>query len=301
MKVKIKSLAALLIILVFYSCGESTVEIGQNTYSPKIVIEGYLYPGKKVENIRITRNIPLNTQPDPADVILYSADVKLTDLQDSKEYTLVFNPEKYSFEYNGGDLQIDYDKSYKLTVKAIIDGKNLQASSVTTTPRAGFKILKDEAELDSMKYRETIESGIVKQFKSPFVPSPETEYYAISIVALDASFDNFIYDNPYMEIDRKDLEEDFDVYKYQFKWLQNVNSYSTKIDYNVEWLDTWFYSRYRLIIYAADENYRLFAQTYKNVQEFDGNFHEPRVNIQGDGIGVFGSLIADTVYFKVTK
>ena len=42
-------------------------------------------------------------------------------------------------------------------------------------------------------------------------------------------------------------------------------------------------------------------QTYKNVQEFDGNFHEPRINIQGDGIGIFGSAIADTVFLKVKK
>jgi hypothetical protein len=56
-----------------------------------------------------------------------------------------------------------------------------------------------------------------------------------------------------------------------------------------------------MIVYAADENYRLFSLSYKNVQEFDGNFHEPKVTLQGDGIGVFASMIADTVYFKVNK
>ncbi len=31
----------------------------------------------------------------------------------------------------------------------------------------------------------------------------------------------------------------------------------------------------------------------------DGNFHEAKFNIDGDGIGVFGSVIADTVYVDV--
>ena len=58
---------------------------------------------------------------------------------------------------------------------------------------------------------------------------------------------------------------------------------------------------YRAVVYACDENFRLFLLTYDSVQEFDGNFHEPIMNFTGDGIGVFGSCIADTVYFKVTQ
>ena len=69
----------------------------------------------------------------------------------------------------------------------------------------------------------------------------------------------------------------------------------------LDWINIWFYGNYRIIVYACDENFRLYVLTYKNVQEFDGNFHEPRINIDGDGIGIFGSAIADTVYLKVKK
>ncbi|MEW6196137.1 MAG: DUF4249 family protein [Bacteroidota bacterium] len=296
-----KIISFLLISLTFYACGESSVEIGQNTYSPKIVIDGLLYPGNKVENIRITRNIPLNTQLEPEQVILFAADVKLQDMQNGNIYQLTFNPTNVAFEYNGNDLEIGYDKSYKLSVAAYVDGNLLQASSITKTPNAGFRINDSESYIDSIKYQEKDDNGNDKQLFVKFAPSPGTNYYAISIVALDASLDNFIYDNSYFEVKPKDLEKDFDRYKYQFRWLQNVNSSSNNIEYQVEWLNVWFYSRYRMIIYAADDNYRLFAQTHRNVQEFDGNFHEPRMNIEGDGIGVFGSAITDTVYFKVIK
>jgi hypothetical protein len=282
-------------------CGDIAVDIGQNTYNPKIVIEGYLFPGNKVSDIRITRNIPLNTYINPKDLILSDANVKIVDLQNNKEYFLKYNPTKLSFEYDGNDLRIDYNFSYKLVVNAVIDSKLLTASSVTKVPAKGFRLLKEDSILDSLKYRGTNSQGDIKNFKFTFTPSPGTSFYGFSFVALNADTSSFIFNNAYINVTLKDLGERFDNFKFRARWLQNVNSYSDKISLKLEWLDIWFYGRYRAIIYAGDENFRLFFLTFKTVQEFDGNFHEPRINIQGDGIGVFGSAIADTVYFKVLK
>lgn len=291
----------LIFLMLFYSCGESVVEIGEGTYIPKIVMEGYISPGQKVKDIKITRNFPLNSRPDAKSLLLADADVKLTDLQINKEYQLTFNPQRFSFEYNGTDLSIGYEKSYKISIKALVNGKSLNASSVTKTPGKGFKIIREESMLDSMKYYQKDLTGNVQQFKLAFAPSPGNGFYGISIVALEATLESFVFDNPFVQVKMDDLKKNFDRYKYQSKWLQNVKSDETRINYNIEWLDTWFYGKYRLIIYAGDENYRLFMLTYRGVQEFDGNFHEPRLNIAGDGIGIFGSVIADTVYFKVLK
>lgn len=290
----------ILAVFIINSCGEGMVEVGSETYEPLLVIEGYIYPGRKVENIRVTKNIPIGAAPNLS-VVLSNADVKIYDLSNGKEFKLVYNNSKYSFEYNGDDLKIDYGNTYKIIIAAEVNGKTLSASSQTTVPQKGFQILEDESYLGAMKYREKNHSGEVKSFKVAFKPSPGTSYYPISIVAMDASTENFIFDNAYFEVELDDLKDEFDRFKYQFKAVQNVKYDAVKLFYDVEWLDTWFYGKYRLIIYAADENFRLFAQTHKNVQEFDGNFHEPRFNIQGDGIGVFGSAISDTVYFEVLK
>jgi hypothetical protein len=67
------------------------------------------------------------------------------------------------------------------------------------------------------------------------------------------------------------------------------------------WQDFRFYDDYEIIMYAADKNYKDFFITYQNVVELDGNFHEPKFNIEGDGIGVFGSIIADTVSCRVIR
>ena len=37
------------------------------------------------------------------------------------------------------------------------------------------------------------------------------------------------------------------------------------------------------------------------VKEIDGNYHEPAFHFEGDGIGVFGSAIADTAYFWILR
>lgn len=301
---KIKNIALIIIVIsihVFYSCGQSSLEIGENTYEPKIVIDGYLYPGQKVEKIKITRNIPVNTYPDPTALILSNSDVRISDLQNGKEYRLTFNPQKFYFEYNGSDLVIRNAKSYKLSVTSNIDGKSLSASSTTLVPRAGFRI-NDELSTDkSILYREADPEGNEKKISITFSPSPGTGYYFFSIVALNASDSSFIYNNPYVQVKSSDVIKNLDQYRYRFRWLQNVNSTGSFVNYSLEWINFWFYGDYRIIVYACDENFRLYNQTYRNVQEFDGNFHEPRMNINGDGIGIFGSAIADTLYIKVNK
>ena len=70
------------------------------------------------------------------------------------------------------------------------------------------------------------------------------------------------------------------------------------IDYDI-FIPFWFYTEYRLTTMACDVNYKEFLQTYNDVQEEDGNFHEAKFNIEGDGIGVFGSVVLDTVTVNV--
>lgn len=291
----------LLLFIVAAGCGESSVEIGENTYSPKIVVEGIVMPGQKVSKIKISRNLPINLSRGVANIFLSNAVVSITEIETGKEHTLVFNPHNLSFEYPGNDLIIQYGKSYQLNVQAVIDGKSLSASSVTTVPQKGFSINRELSRLSPIRYGEEEENGETKSFLLNLNLSPGTTFYPISIIALDANDKTFVYDNPYFEIEERDLNLNIDRYKYQSNQLQNVNSFGGNIEYEIPWLDLWFYGNYRVIVYAADENYRLYFQTFKSVQEFDGNFHEPRFNFKGDGIGVFGSAIADTVFLKVTN
>jgi len=62
-----------------------------------------------------------------------------------------------------------------------------------------------------------------------------------------------------------------------------------------------FYGEHEIVVYATDRHYQRFLQTFDQVQEEDGNFHEPAFAIEGDGIGVFGSVVMDKIRVEVLR
>lgn len=281
------------------SCGDAVVNLDRETYSPKIVIDGYVLPHHKVDNIRISRNFPLNEEINVLDFPLKDADVSITDLNAGKSYPLTFNFGQLGFEYRKSDLEIMEGYSYRLSVSAEIDGKKLTASSTTTVPLDGFHIDRSVSQLDPLKYREKDENGNLRFFTISFKHSASTDFYALSIVAQEASMETFIEDNIF-GLKKKDLDEDFlNRLKYEARWAQTSRSADEITTIKILWLDTWFYGQYRVILYAGDNNFKQYFLTHNNVQDIDGNLYEPKFFIDGDGIGVFGSALADTVHFKV--
>lgn len=301
MKKIIYFISVLVTGLFISACGEGTVEIDSSKYQQKIVVEAYLSPENPVENIKISRNFPLNTPIDASNVYLTDAAVSITDMETNREYQLVFNPSTYSYRYPGNDLHIGYSKTYRLSVTAKIDNKRLTAKSVTTTPNKGFSINKSLSVSGEVKYREKDEFGEVKKLKLVFNPSPGTDFYAVGLVAVDASLNKFIFDNPYFKFDTNEVIKDFEHFKYEYNWLQNVKGDVQNQIQDINWLDTWFYGNYRVVMYAGDRNFKDYFITINQLQEMDGNYHEPKMYFEGDGIGIFGSFIADTVTFNLVK
>jgi hypothetical protein len=286
--------------VILNACGEGVVDIGSENYQAKIVVEAYLSPGCPVDDIKISRNVPLNTAISGDDIYLSNADVRITVIETNKEYKLDYDHVKRSYKYNGNELRIDYNKSYKLTVNVLIDGKQLSAKSVTTTPQKGFSIDKELSISGEIKYREKDQNGNLEKITMYFTPSPGTAFYAFGVVAVDANINNFIYSNPYFKIDTSEVIKDFLQYKYESSYVNQINS-GAKQSKEIEWMDTWFYGNYRTIVYAGDQNFKDYFITINQLQEMDGNYHEPKLHFEGDGIGVFGSFIADTVYFHINK
>ena len=55
------------------------------------------------------------------------------------------------------------------------------------------------------------------------------------------------------------------------------------------------------VAYATDANFKNFFLIHSTLQEINGNLHEPALNIGVDGVGVFGSAVADTSFFEVLE
>jgi hypothetical protein len=291
--------------IMIFSCGEGVVEVTNESYEPKIAIEGYLIANQKVDKLRISRNFPVNSNLSRMSLIpdVNQTDVTITDLSTNSIYNLTFHIaqdnllENYYWQYNVPGLLIRPGKSYRLDVTATIDGQQLHASSTTTVPDSGFSI--DQLNYSQLGFREEDQNGSLKHFEITFNRSPGISFYLASAKALNPDKNNFIYENPFFN----EKPEDLDVgdYNYQYGWIQDTPTTFGQTTFTVFWANLWFYDNYEIIMYATDDNYREFVQTYNDVQEPDGNFHEAKFNIEGDGIGVFGSMIADTAYIEVLR
>ncbi|MBD3287271.1 DUF4249 family protein [candidate division KSB1 bacterium] len=283
-------------------CGDVPVSVDENTYEPKIVVDGIIMPGHRVENIRITRNFALNRDIDFTDFLITDATVGITDLGSGDEYPLSYNALTGAYESDDDNLIIEYGKQYQLSVQATVDGKNLSTTTVTTVPRDGFSIREADSKLTPLTYRERDESGSLKLFTLAFDRSIDTDSYIASIVALDASKESFVIDNPF-EIEVEDLDEDnlFGLLQHQSQWMQTQTGGDNLSKLEILWFTLWFYGRYRIILYAADENLKDYFLTHKNIQDIDGNLWEPKFHFEGDGIGVFGAALTDTVFVEVLK
>lgn len=285
-----------LVVMMLAACGEDNLSITEATYQPKIAVQGILIPGQ-VPQIKISRNFPVNVVIDPADIPIPNASVTISDAAGVRR-TLLYNPQTRAYE---AQFDIAYNTTYTLNVEAGIDGRTLHASATTTVPNAGFKILEERSNLGSMVYRQRDAQGNLINFDVVFERSPGTGYYLVSLVALDADTSKFIYDNPFRELTAEDVFTDFEEYKYLYYWLQDRPLTPGISNTEILSLFTFFYSRYRVIIYAADRNFRDFQITHELLQGIDGNYHEPAFHIEGDGIGVFGSAVADTAYFEILR
>ena len=285
------------VVLMLAACGKGTLSIPEDAFQPKIAIQGVLIPGQ-VPQINVSRNFPVTSAVNPDAITITDADIVITDEVGSR-FQLAYNPQTQ--QYEAPQLNVEFSKSYTLQASASVDGQALQANSTTTVPNAVFQILEQQSRLGSMGYRERDEQGELINFSIAFERAPGTGYYLVSIVALDADTANYIYENPFNENTAEDVQGDFEEYKYNYYWIQDRPLTPGVSTTEIASLYLFFYGRYRVIIYGADRNFRDFQTTHELLQGLDGNYHEPSFHISGDGIGVFGSAVADTAYFEIVR
>ncbi len=291
-----------LIILLINSCGKTSVTIDQNTYKPKIVIHGILHANRQVSDIKISRNFPVNVQISKDDVYLPDAIVMITDILTDSTYTLVYDYQNNSFYSHLWNLYIQPGKSYKLEVNATIDGKNLYATSTTTVPKGDFYISRYQSNIfREIPYRERDNDGNLIYPTIKYKQAENAAFCLLSLTALGRPGaaiprleNSFIYENPFGINLRQAIEEEgfrIEDFQYSSRWSKPQYPDNGLAVMEINWYQIWFYGDYNLTIYAGDQNFFNFYMTHGNVQEIDGNLHEPLFDIEGDGIGLFGSAI----------
>jgi hypothetical protein len=280
-----------ILMLLFVRCGDPDIDTTGVSYNVKIAVQGYLYVNEQIHNIKIMRNIPLGSSLNVNTLYLTPSDNSVNVTINGT--ALQFDPTTKTYFNNS--IVVEYGKTYKLEISAEIDGKQLYTQSSTTVPESGFKLLND-SNLGGIKYNQD-------QIILKFNPSTTSSVYMFTYLVDSANVNNFIYDNPYVTgISRNDVSKNIYDYMNQYDIVTNLYADTNNIySYKIENYKMWFYGNYTITAYAGDKNFRDFVLSASNVKEFDGNFHEPVVDFQGDGIGVFASAIKYTTRFHLVK
>jgi hypothetical protein len=126
-----------------------------------------------------------------------------------------------------------------------------------------------------------------------FVRSPDTPGYHVGIFSLDPESD-FVIDPAFFE-DDDFAELERTISSPAFEWLDGR--------VRLPWFAIFFQGRYKIKVFAVDENwYRLILTLPEFQSGFGGNvgdfFNRPSFNIEG-GIGLFGSASVDSVGFFI--
>jgi hypothetical protein len=275
----------------FVSCGDPDVNITNSAYQPKIVVQAFLTAGELPEGIKIMRNYPLGQGIDFHSMPLDPDECAVT-------ATLNGIPLRYdsrSDTYYNNTFKVEYGKTYVLEISATIDGQKLSTRSTTTVPQKGFKIL-SQKHLGNVSYKDgTIDLQ--------YAPSVGAAFYVFAFLPDHPLAENYIYDNPYEQRpDTADVIKNLIDLSAIYDCIANVsNDASSVYSYHVDFFRIKFYGGYKTIVYAGDANYKEYLFSAESVQEVDGNFHEPVPVLGGDGIGVFGSVIKDTVFFTIVQ
>ncbi len=267
------------------SCGDPKIDITSVAYEPKIVVEGYLFADEPVRGIRVMRNFALNQ---PIDTLSFILDPTITTVKINGD-SLLFDIKTYSYYSN--NIIVSKGSPYTLEVWGTIDGKELYTTAVTTVPADGFELIKKHP--GKFKYGTPIPMD--------FIPLSPAGFYAFSIRPDSASLSNFIFDNEFnQDMKPEEIQKNLGEFRLRANVVFNIKpNLQDTIKQPIESYNTWFRSTYKTIIYAGDVNFKEYLLSAPNVKEFDGNFHEPKIILKGDGIGVFASAIRDTAYFEV--
>jgi hypothetical protein len=289
-------LIILINLIIWLACGDTSVEVDKSTYRPKIVVDAVLYTGKAISNIKISRNFPLNTIIIEEQRIITDAFITISDAGGLTD-TLIYSV-KENYHAENQRIQIVGGATYRLYVSAVIDGEKLWTSSSTTAPYPGFSIDHDHSSSGDIPYLQHNTNGSLTNPRITFNRSAGAEFYGVSAVAVEGDSLTFIEDNIF-GVDREILDDNMNYFTHISTWASAENQPDGKSTIEIPWWLIYFYSPYRITVYAGDLNFYHFFITHNNVQNIDGNLREPLFYFDGDGIGLFGSAIRDSIYFNV--
>jgi hypothetical protein len=275
-----KLLFAILFCLSFISCQEVNLNnIAANQY----VIEGFLYAGEPIKDIRVKSIYPLSDSEDSSVPI---NDATVTLIKDGKQFKLNASGEDGYYHYANEDLQVNTGDEFQLEVVY----NNIKATAKTTvpTPTKGLKLSIDSLKVPQLPLSEGREAivAVIRKFMGES--------------RIDATWNNPSRDHYFMVVESVS-EIKTPIFPgaildalARFKFVSEPTEGSTLTFLGGSLVS---YGQYVVKVYHINQEY---AALYENRTQDSRDLNQPPSNVQ-NALGVFSAFNSQNAYFKVVR
>lgn len=266
----------LVIVLFCFSCTDT------EETAPKFVIEGFVFAGEPVDNIKIKEQIGID-QPDSIEKLITTASVVL--IQGSKEYVLQYEDGKY--KYLGSDLNIV--SGDELRLEATVGDRSAYAETVVPEPTSGLTLSDSQVVVPIL----ILSFGLQDKLTSLFFNARLTARWdnpddALHFIVIEPVV------NEYDSIFPSGFPQSATDFLSGFKFAPRALEVDT---FSIIGIAFETYGRHRAKVYKVNQEY---ADLFSNPEQDSRDLTSPPTNVV-NGFGIFSAFAADSVFFDIVR
>ena len=250
--------------------------------APKFVIEGFIFAGEPVNDIRIKEQISVS-DPDSIERVITDAEVVL--IKENVRYLLDYSEGNY--RYFGNDLLVETGDVFRLEVT--VEDRMAYAETVVPEPTSGLRISDDELIVPPI----LLTFGLLERLNELFFTArltaqwdnPNDELHFIVVEPVFSEIDSiFPTDFPQEGID----------FLSSFKFAPQALEIDT---FSIIGIAFESYGRHRAKVYRVNQEY---ADLFNNPEQDSRDLGDPPSNVV-NGFGIFSAFSADSVFFDIVR
>lgn len=266
----------LMFLMLCFSCTDT------EETAPKFVIEGFVFAGEPVDNIKIKEQIGID-QPDSIEVLITTASVVL--IKNNEEYVLQYADGKY--KYLGDDLNIS--SGDELRLEATVGDRVAYAETVVPEPTAGLALSDSQVVVPPLILSFDLQDKLTALFFNARITARwDNPDKALHFIVIESVVEE---DEPIFPSGFPQSALDF---LGGFKFAPRALEVDT---FSIIGIAFENYGRHRVKVYKVNQEY---ADLFSNPEQDSRDLTAPPTNVV-NGFGIFSAFAADSVFFDIVR
>lgn len=269
-----------IIVVFFFSCEEENLN---NIAENQFVVEGFIYAGEPINDIRIKSTFPL-TEVEDSSVPINDAEVTL--IKNGQRYSLVASGTDGFYNYPKDDVLVETNDVFQLEV--IHNGITATAETIVPTPTTGLGLSQDSLKVPPLPLsegREAVVEVITNFLRDSRIEAtwdnPNADLYFMIVESVKDTIDP-IFPGPVLDA------------LAGFRFVSEPTD-ETSLSFLGGTLIS--YGQYAVKVYHINQEY---AALYENREQDSRDLNEPPSNVE-NALGVFSAFNSQKAFFIVAQ